>query len=154
MHITRVAIGSHGDAQPFIALGLGLKRAGYQVRIAVFGVFDDFVKRYDLEFAAIAGNPRELIEQQKGQASIKSGKNPVALIPGLQRLTTQYRFSQLGVGRQVQLVDPLDQRATDLAIGSCLIQSLAARNTKTQAPPFQRSFRLALPKARAVHLWF
>ncbi|MGB7417232.1 MAG: glycosyltransferase [Thermosynechococcaceae cyanobacterium] len=33
MHITILAIGSRGDVQPFVALGVGLKQAGYQVRL-------------------------------------------------------------------------------------------------------------------------
>jgi hypothetical protein len=32
MEISLVAIGSRGDVQPYIALGLGLQRAGYQVQ--------------------------------------------------------------------------------------------------------------------------
>ncbi len=86
MHITIIAVGSHGDVQPCIALGLGLERAGYQVRIAAHGVFSDLVESYDLEFASIAGNPRELMDQQPGQAWLQSGDNPVAFARGLTRL--------------------------------------------------------------------
>ncbi|MFC2043039.1 glycosyltransferase [Chloroflexota bacterium] len=89
MHITIIAVGSHGDVQPCIALGLGLKRAGYEVRIAAHGVFSDFVEGYDLEFASITGNPRELMEQQSGQTWLQSGDNPVAFARGLKRLTTR-----------------------------------------------------------------
>ena len=89
MHITIIAVGSHGDVQPCIALGLGLKRAGYQVRIAAHGVFSDFVESYDLEFASIAGNPRELMDQQPGQTWLQSGDNPVAFVRGLKKLTTR-----------------------------------------------------------------
>lgn len=89
MHITIIAVGSHGDVQPCIALGLGLKRAGYQVRIAAHGVFSDFVESFDLEFAAIAGNPRELMDQQPGQTWLQSGDKPVAFMRGLKRLTTR-----------------------------------------------------------------
>jgi UDP:flavonoid glycosyltransferase YjiC (YdhE family) len=89
MHITIIAVGSHGDVQPCIALGLGLKRAGYQVRIAAYGVFSDFVESYDLEFASIAGNPREMMDQQPGQTWLQSGDNPLAFARGLKRLTTR-----------------------------------------------------------------
>ena len=34
MHITILTVGSRGDVQPFIALGVGLKQAGHQVRLA------------------------------------------------------------------------------------------------------------------------
>jgi UDP:flavonoid glycosyltransferase YjiC (YdhE family) len=94
MHITIIAVGSHGDVQPCIALGLGLKRAGYQVRIAAYGVFSDFVESYDLEFASIAGNPREVMEQQPGQTWLQSGDNPLAFARGLKRLTTRDTIKQ------------------------------------------------------------
>jgi UDP:flavonoid glycosyltransferase YjiC (YdhE family) len=89
MHITIIAVGSHGDVQPCIALGLGLKQAGHRVRIAAHLVFSDFVERYDLEFASIAGNPRELISQQPGQKWLMAGNSPVAFMRGLKRLITR-----------------------------------------------------------------
>jgi UDP:flavonoid glycosyltransferase YjiC (YdhE family) len=33
MYLSIVAVGSRGDVQPYIALGLGLQRAGFQVQI-------------------------------------------------------------------------------------------------------------------------
>ncbi len=94
MHITIVAVGSHGDVQPCVALGLGLKQAGFQVRIAAYDTFSDFVEGYDLEFASIAGNPRELITKQSGQKWLQSGDNPVAFARGLKRVTTKDAVKQ------------------------------------------------------------
>lgn len=39
MHITILTIGSRGDVQPFIALGLGLKQAGHHVQLATHSNF-------------------------------------------------------------------------------------------------------------------
>ena len=89
MHITIIAVGSHGDVQPCVALGLGLKRTGHQVRIAAHGVFSDFVESFDLDFASVEGNPRELMDQQQGQMWLQSGDNPLDFIRGLKRLTTR-----------------------------------------------------------------
>ena len=94
MHITIIAVGSHGDVQPCIALGRGLKRAGYQVRIAAHGVFSTFVESYDIEFASITGNPRELMDQQPGQTWLQSGDNPLAFVRGLKKLTTRETIKQ------------------------------------------------------------
>ena len=44
MHITITAIGSRGDVQPCVALGVGLRQAGYQVRIATSGAFADLAR--------------------------------------------------------------------------------------------------------------
>lgn len=34
MHLTFLAVGSRGDVQPFVALGLGLQKAGHTIRFA------------------------------------------------------------------------------------------------------------------------
>lgn len=88
MHITITTPGSRGDVQPYVALGVGLKQAGYQVRIAAYPIFADFVQRYGLEFASITGNPREAMETQAGQEWQRSGKNAVKFIRGIRNLAT------------------------------------------------------------------
>ncbi len=92
MHITIVALGSLGDVQPFVALGVGLKAAGYQVRVTAYGLFADFVRRQGLEFAPIAGDPREALESPSGQKWQRSGNDPVKFIRGIRNLAT---FEQL-----------------------------------------------------------
>ena len=47
MLITILSIGSRGDVQPYIALGVALKKAGATVRIVSFENFGDFVKQAD-----------------------------------------------------------------------------------------------------------
>ncbi|MBI5029763.1 MAG: glycosyltransferase family 1 protein [Chloroflexi bacterium] len=114
MRITITAIGSRGDVQPCVALGIGLKRAGYQVRIAAYGLLADFVRRHDLEFAPITGNPREAMETQAGQAWQASGENAVKFIRGIRNLAT---FEQL---RQ-SLDDTVDAcRGTDAILYSVM----------------------------------
>lgn len=88
MHITIIAIGSRGDVQPCVALGLGLKQAGYQVRIVAYGAFADLVRHYGLEFVPIAGDPRGALETQSGQDWQGSGKNAVKFIRGIRNLST------------------------------------------------------------------
>jgi UDP:flavonoid glycosyltransferase YjiC (YdhE family) len=62
MNIVIQVVGSRGDVQPFVALGLELKRSfGYRVRIATHAVFKNFVEQHDLEFFSIGGNPEELM---------------------------------------------------------------------------------------------
>ncbi len=60
MHITILTYGSRGDVQPYIALGVGLLRSGYTVRIAAPENFADFVTGYGLEFAPLSGDPSQL----------------------------------------------------------------------------------------------
>ncbi|MEL6456793.1 MAG: glycosyltransferase [Cyanobacteria bacterium J06621_15] len=79
MHITILTLGSRGDVQPFIALGIGLKQAGYQVKIASQATFESDIRSRGLEFALISGNPKEGIESAQGQAMLKA-QNPIAFV--------------------------------------------------------------------------
>ena len=68
MHLTIITIGTRGDVLPYIALGLGLQRAGYRVRIAAQGIYAGLIESHGFEFAPVAGDPRATMESQSGQA--------------------------------------------------------------------------------------
>ncbi len=80
MHLTILTVGSRGDVQPYVALGIGLKRAGYTVRLATHQIFHDFVTSHGLEFAPIEGNPQEIMSGAGGQQWLKSGRNAFAFV--------------------------------------------------------------------------
>ncbi len=79
MHITILTLGSRGDVQPFIGLGIGLKQAGYKVKIASQATFESEIRSHGLEFALMSGNPKEGIEGAQGQAMLKT-KNPIDFV--------------------------------------------------------------------------
>ncbi|HEY9697584.1 MAG TPA: glycosyltransferase [Trichocoleus sp.] len=79
MRITILTTGSRGDIQPFIALGQGLKQAGYQVKLATHDTFQEMAQNYGLEFAAIAGDVQAMMASEAGQNMLKS-QNPILLI--------------------------------------------------------------------------
>ncbi len=56
MLITILSIGSRGDVQPYIALGVALKNAGASVRIVTFENFSQLVKENGLEIYPISGD--------------------------------------------------------------------------------------------------
>lgn len=71
-------VGSRGDVQPFVALGIVLKnKYGHRVRLATHGTFKKFVEENGLEFFSIGGDPAELMAFMV--------KNP-GLIPGMESL--------------------------------------------------------------------
>ncbi|MBD2441197.1 glycosyltransferase [Nostoc sp. FACHB-110] len=74
LKITILTVGSVGDVQPYCALAIGLKRAGHEVTVAANENFESFVREFDLEFAAIAGNSQELLQSKKGQQLIAGEK--------------------------------------------------------------------------------
>ena len=57
MRITITTVGSRGDVQPYVALGLGLKEAGHEVRLATYAPFEDFVRGRGLGYYPITGDP-------------------------------------------------------------------------------------------------
>lgn len=89
MHITIHTLGSRGDVQPFIPLGLGLQRAGFDVRFASYEVFRSFVEEHGLEFYPIYGDPLDTMTSEAGQAWMSSGRNPVTTAFHTWRALTQ-----------------------------------------------------------------
>ena len=85
MHITIVTLGSRGDVQPYLPLGLGLQRAGFGVRLATFNTFREFVVEHGLEFAEISGDPRSTMNSEAGQAWLQSGRNIITATKQMRR---------------------------------------------------------------------
>lgn len=77
LQITILTIGSRGDVQPYCALALGLKQAGYQVRIATHRNFESFVTQLGLEFAPIAGDIKELMSSEEGQKLLAGQRSKI-----------------------------------------------------------------------------
>jgi UDP:flavonoid glycosyltransferase YjiC (YdhE family) len=51
-----------GDVQPFVQLGLRLRRDGHLVRLATHSCFEDYVRGVGLDFYPLAGDPLKLSE--------------------------------------------------------------------------------------------
>ena len=49
MHIAIIALGSRGDVQPYVALGVGLKAAGHSVRLVTHENFAPLAAAHGLE---------------------------------------------------------------------------------------------------------
>ena len=60
-----ITIGSRGDVQPYIALGLELIKAGHTVRFVTQRDFEGFVKSYGLEFWPVRGSSQEMVGSQE-----------------------------------------------------------------------------------------
>jgi sterol 3beta-glucosyltransferase len=72
--VTILTIGSRGDVQPFVALGVGLRDAGHEVTLAAGGGFEDFVSGRGLCFAALDVDLLERMQSPEGKAAL-SGRN-------------------------------------------------------------------------------
>lgn len=73
--ITIITAGSRGDVQPYVALALGLQRAGYRVRVATHENFRGFVTGHGLEFAPVAGDPQAVLRSRAAEQWLATGRN-------------------------------------------------------------------------------
>jgi sterol 3beta-glucosyltransferase len=62
--ITVNTLGTRGDVQPYIALGLGLQQAGHSVRILTHQIFEDFVMGFGLDVYPLQLDPRQVLINQ------------------------------------------------------------------------------------------
>src|SRR5689334_19782214 len=63
-------IGSHGDVQPFVALGVALRKRGHQVILGASSNFEGFITGNGLEFHSLGPDMRQFIQQQDFDAAI------------------------------------------------------------------------------------
>lgn len=85
MVITILTAGTRGDTQPYIALGVALKKAGHAVRIAAFENYETFVKSYGLEFFPIRGDVAK-VASSDGMRSAMKADNPLKLVLSFNKL--------------------------------------------------------------------
>ena len=83
--ITILTTGSRGDTQPYIALGMALKKAGQAVRIAAFENYESFVKSYGLEFFPIKGDVSRAASSDIARDAHKAD-NPLKILLSFNKL--------------------------------------------------------------------
>jgi sterol 3beta-glucosyltransferase len=85
MVITILTTGTQGDTQPYIALGMELRKAGQTVRIAAFENYETIVKRYGLEFYPIKGDVTRVASSDNVRDAMKAD-NPLKLFLSFNKL--------------------------------------------------------------------
>lgn len=70
--------GTRGDVQPIVALGVGLRKAGMEVRILASGNFKSFVESYGLQFTEQGVDMRQMMDEDKKKYSKLSADSEVA----------------------------------------------------------------------------
>ncbi len=79
MRISIVASGTRGDVQPYIALGKGLKAAGYSVRVLTSDDFETLVIGAGLEFSSTGESIEAELQSEEWRKSMESGNFLVIL---------------------------------------------------------------------------
>ncbi|KAL6757984.1 sterol 3-beta-glucosyltransferase [Haematococcus lacustris] len=62
LNIVMLVVGTRGDVQPFIGIGLKLQEYGHRVRLASHAVYREFITGFGLEFYPLGGDPKVLSE--------------------------------------------------------------------------------------------
>ncbi|MEN9564286.1 MAG: hypothetical protein RIR73_2530, partial [Chloroflexota bacterium] len=76
MSITILAVGSQGDVQPYLALAVGLKNEGYQVRFAANSNFAALAATYQIEFLPIQLDSFEFTQSSQTQSWLDAESIP------------------------------------------------------------------------------
>lgn len=133
MRIVIMTTGSRGDVQPYLALGLGLKQEGYKVVVATHELFRAFVRRVDLEFRPVAGDPQAMLAGPRGQAWLRSGRSSWQFLRHFVKLTRSF-FPELlrdlqkaAAGADLILFSPFAGPGRDIGEWKGIPSALAAR---------------------------
>ncbi len=86
MKLSLLTYGTRGDVQPFVALAVGLQRAGHSVRLAAPRRFAGLAAQHNVPFAALPGDPEEL------SRALNAARGPVTQI----RAVTRFAFAIAG----------------------------------------------------------
>lgn len=74
MKLAIETLGTRGDVQPYVALALGLQRAGHDVQIAAPAQFERVVVDRGIVFAALPGDFLALLDSPEGKAAVAGGE--------------------------------------------------------------------------------
>ncbi len=98
MRINLLIVGTRGDIQPALALGVGLKRAGFEVQLVSFEEFRSLAGMYDVNFVPLNANIQEFLNPGAGK-KVFTGTNFFGLMKLFQNtyallLTNLWQASQ------------------------------------------------------------
>lgn len=108
MRATLLTIGSRGDVEPYVALGMGLKASGLDVRLATHACFERTVRDAGLDYFPVAGDPRGTLEGEAGQKWLATDRNLFAFTKGMMDASRSFVWQVLNdywrAGRDADLI--------------------------------------------------
>jgi UDP:flavonoid glycosyltransferase YjiC (YdhE family) len=126
--ITIFAVGSRGDVEPYVALGLALRATDHRVRVATHPSFQELVTGNGLEFAPLERYPKRLLEGELLAAWERPRRVPATVIRDVRKIMEKVLDPfwdgfledcwQAGAGSGALLYSTLGFPAHD--IGKCL----------------------------------
>lgn len=137
MRVDILAIGSLGDVQPYVALGLGLRMAGHSVRIVTLGGFEELVRGHGLDHLAIGGSPRDIANTAQGDDWVKRRSTAAGFLRGFVRVAgSLIEEGMSGYWRSRRDAELLIVSPMGLLVGGHIAERLRAPVIQAQlAPP-------------------
>lgn len=136
MRIDILTFGSRGDVQPYIALGLGLRSAGHNVRLVTLGGFENLVRGYGLENVSVAGTPQEITGSAAGQEWVKDRGTVLGFLRGFVRMTSTLVHDSLArYWRVCQGTEAIIASASGLMVGVHVAEKMRLPLVRAQYGP-------------------
>lgn len=139
--IAIIAPGSRGDIQPYIALGQGLRRAGYGVRIVTNADFVALVQSYNLEIWPVDINVQAALQTRGASAAIEGG----GLIASFRKLS---ELANVGA-RMLMQVGLEAARETDMIISGLSGMLVGASLAEKLGLPLVQAYNVPLTPTAA-----
>src|SRR3990170_5431817 len=84
-----MTLGSVGDIRPFVALGVALRAAGHDARIASHESYAPLYAEHGIELHGLPGDPDALLETGVGQSLLGAGRDPLRNLRDLARIAEE-----------------------------------------------------------------
>jgi UDP:flavonoid glycosyltransferase YjiC (YdhE family) len=135
MRINLLAAGTRGDVQPAIALGLGLKKAGFTVQLVAFEEFRPLAGMVGLDFFPLQSRVQELMKPSL-TGMVDSGTAAFGILPVLLKLFREL-FLQMTVDflRASQEGDVLISNAATAMPAAAVAEKLDVPHIETSVFP-------------------
>lgn len=122
MKILISSFGTRGDVQPYLALAVGLQRAGHQVTLSTSRTFSDWIHAYGVQTEPIGLSLQEVMQQPEAQAVLRS-KNLLRQLRLFRNVLRQGSEMADVVWRAAQDADLVIQSPT----GCCALEAASTR---------------------------
>ena len=117
-------VGSRGDVQPYVALGMGLEAAGHTVTVCTSSAFESFVTGHGLRYAYMNNDLVELLESDEGREAIE-------------RMTTPWGLFRTATGVGARATARSSRRRTSVPASARAAERRAAPEGRDGEPPLR-----------------
>jgi sterol 3beta-glucosyltransferase len=99
VRVLLLTLGSRGDIEPFVALGIGLRAAGHEVTLCASGRFGPLIESHGLRHAPMDDGFLELLHSPAGRAGLERSGSFVGMLATALRLARRVGPMQFQIQR-------------------------------------------------------